>query len=393
MYDIIVVGARCAGSPTAMLLARRGYRVLLLDKATFPGDVPRGHYIHQPGVARLKRWGLLDQLRASNCPPILSIAIDTGPFVLAGSPPALDGVAEAYGPRRTVLDKLLIDAAARAGAVVREGFVVQEILLEDNQVTGIRGHAPDGGIVTEQAKLVVGADGTHSLVARTVQAPTYHVKQALTCAYFSYWSGVPIKALESYKSEHCSIFAFPTNDDLICITIEWPLQHFQTVRADIEGSFRTALEQAPRLAERMQGSKREARFMGTAEQPNFYRKPYGPGWALVGDAGYQKDAVLAQGITDAFRDAELLAEAIDAGFAGRMPLEEAMSAYEQKRNAASMPIYELNWQSAAFELPPPQIQQLHIALRENQAAANRYFGTLAGTVPLPAHISDLFSGG
>lgn len=391
MYDVIVVGARCAGSPTAMLLARKGYRVLLLDRATFPSDAPRGHYIHQPGVARLKRWGLLDQLRASNCPPIRSIAIDAGSFMLTGSPPALDGVAEAYGPRRSVLDKLLVDAAAQAGAVVQEGFMVKELLMEGEEVTGIRGGTSDRDTVTERAKLVVGADGLHSLVARTVRAPSYRVKQSLTCAYFSYWSGVVIEALESYKPERCSIFAFPTNDHLACITVEWPLQDFPSVRSDIEGHFHASIELVPRLAERVRNGRREDRFLGTAEQPNFYRKPYGPGWALVGDAGYQKDAVLAQGITDAFRDAELLAEAIDAGLAGRVPLEEALAAYEQQRNAASMPLYELNWQSATFEPPPPQVQLLHAAMRENQGAANRYFGILAGTVPVPAHISDIFA--
>lgn len=124
MFDAIVVGARCAGSPTAMLLARRGYRVLLLDRARFPSDTISTHWIWPPGVACLKRWGLLDRVVASNCPPIRSLGLDLGAFVLTGVLPAVEGVDEMYAPRRTVLDKLLLDAAAEAGAEVREGFAV-----------------------------------------------------------------------------------------------------------------------------------------------------------------------------------------------------------------------------------------------------------------------------
>src|SRR5919205_550235 len=110
-YDVIVVGARCAGSPTAMLLGRKGYRVLLVDKATFPSDVPCCHFIQPPGIARLQRWGLLDTIKASHCPSIPSVRFDVGPFVLASSPPSLDGGSRSYGPRRSVLDKILVDAA------------------------------------------------------------------------------------------------------------------------------------------------------------------------------------------------------------------------------------------------------------------------------------------
>ena len=127
MYDVIVVGARCAGSPTAVLLARQGCRVLLADRATFPSDTMSGHFIHQPGVANLKRWGLLDRIVRTNCPPITRATFDLGDFALTGSPSPVDGVAEAYAPRRTVLDKILVDAAAEAGAEIREGFATEEI--------------------------------------------------------------------------------------------------------------------------------------------------------------------------------------------------------------------------------------------------------------------------
>ena len=339
MYDAIVVGARCAGSPTAMLLARQGYRVLLLDRAGFPSDTLSTHYIHQPGVARLKRWGLLDQVVASNCPPARRQVLDVGPFALVGTPPPADGVADAYAPRRRVLDTILVEAAVQAGAELREHFTVQELLTDGERVTGIRGHAAGGAMVTEEARIVVGADGLRSFVARSVQAPAYNTRPARTCAYYTYWGDVPIQGIELYVRPDRAIIAGPTNDGQTLTIIYWPRAMFHDVRADIEGHFMQALDLAPGLAERVRHGKRSERFQGTADLPFFFRKPYGPGWALVGDAGYHKDPFTAEGITDAFRDAELLGEALDAGLRGRRPLEEALAGYEQRRNEAALPIY------------------------------------------------------
>src|ERR687884_1549155 len=148
MYDAIVVGARCAGAPTAMLLARRGYRVLLLDKAGFPSDHMSTHWIHQPGVARLARWGLREQLAATGCPPITAISMDFGPFALRGTPPPAGDVAEAYCPRRTVLDKLLVDAAVEAGAELREHFSVEQLVWDGDRVGGVSGRTTNGRTVT-----------------------------------------------------------------------------------------------------------------------------------------------------------------------------------------------------------------------------------------------------
>jgi len=297
-----------------------------------------------------------------------------------------------------VLDKILVDAAARASVEVREGFAVQEILMDGDRVTGIRGRALDGVTVTEKASIVIGADGMRSIVARTVQAPMYNTKPMLTCAYFAYWSGVPIEGIEIYVREQRIIFAFPTNDDLTCIAMEWPVQEFQTFRADLESNFLKTIALAPSLAERVQAGRREERFMGSGDLPNFYRKPYGPGWALVGDAGYHKDPYLAQGITDAFRGAELVAEAIDAGLSGRRGMASALGNYERQRNEETLPIYELNAQLASLDPPSPEMQQLLDALRGNQAETNRFFGTMAGTVLIPQffapeHIEQVIAGG
>src|SRR6185295_1144422 len=183
MYDAIVIGARCAGSPTAMLLARAGHRVLLLDKSTFPSDKLSTHYIQPPGVKCLEEWGLLDALVATNCPPITSFTVHSGDSVLMQPP--MEGVA--YCPRRYLLDKILVDAAEAAGAELRTGFKVEEITMEGDTVTGIVGHGRDGAPVRESARYVIGAEGHHSLVADTVQAPLYREREALTGGYYSYW--------------------------------------------------------------------------------------------------------------------------------------------------------------------------------------------------------------
>lgn len=384
MYDAIVIGARCAGSPTAMLLARRGYRVLLVDKASFPSDVVNGYYVQQHGGVRLKRWGVLDKLRASNCPPVLTFTFDFGAVTLTGSPPPVDDVVEGYAPRRTVLDKILVDAAVEAGAELREQFAVQALVWDGERVAGIRGQTKGGATVTEQARIVIGADGIHSLVARVVQAATYNVKPALTCWYAGHWSNVPTERLEFYLRARRVLIACGTNDGLTVVLAGWPHEEFHAFRADIEGNYFKSLERVPELSERVRSGKREERFVGTAETANFFRKPYGPGWALVGDAGYHKDPATAQGISDSFRDAELLTEAIDAGFSERQSLDDALAKYEQQRNAAALPMYEFTCQLANLAEPPsPDMQQLLVALRENQRETTRFFGAWAGTVPIP----------
>ena len=384
MYDAIIVGARCAGATTAMLLARKGYRVLLVDRASFPSDTMSGHYIHQPGGARLARWGLLDRVAATDCPPIRTMTFDVGPFALTGCPPPSDGVSAGYGPRRSVLDKILVDAAVEAGAELRERFSVAELARDGDRVTGIRGIERGGQPVAEQARIVVGADGIHSRVARAIGAPTYGERPALTCAYYSYWSGIPIEGVEIYSRAGHFITAMPTNDGLTLVTAFRPVGEFHAYRADVEGNLLNALDDnAPSLAERVRGGRREERFVGTADSAGFFRRPYGPGWALVGDAGYHKDAITGQGMTDAFRDADLLAEAIDAGLSGRRQLSSALADYQRRRDEAVLPMYEQTYQLATLQPPPPEMQALFGALRGNRPDTDRFFGTIAGTTPIP----------
>jgi 2-polyprenyl-6-methoxyphenol hydroxylase-like FAD-dependent oxidoreductase len=372
-----------------MLLARKGYRVLLLDKATFPSDTISTHHIHQPGVARLKRWGLLEKLRATNVPPTTEMRFDVGPFALVGTPPPAEGnVAEAYAPRRRVLDKILVDAAVEAGAELREGFSVEELTSSEGAVTGLRGRDRKGSTVTEKARMVIGADGARSFVASSVQAPVYLDKGMLTCNYYAYWSGVPLDGAELYPRDGRLIVADKTNDGLVMVTVVWPKAEFNRVRSNIEAEFMRSLdEHAPALAERVRAGHREERFAGTGFLPNHFRKPYGSGWALVGDAGYVKDPATAQGITNSFSHAEMLAEALDDGFSGRREMADALADYERKRNDEVIAMFEHTCQLASLA-PPPEMIQLLEALRGNYDETGRFLGTVTGTMPIREFFSQ-----
>src|SRR5438132_6292473 len=376
-YDAIVVGARCAGSPTAMLLARKGYKVLVVDRATFPSDTLSTHILHPPGVAAMKKWGLLDQLTATGCPPIDTYAFDFGPFTISGAPGTHDSPVS-YCPRRTVLDKLLVDAASDAGAEVREGFTVEEIIVEDDRVTGVRGHGKGGGSVTEHAKVVVGADGRFSRVAQTVGPEQYNEKAQLLCGYYSYWSDLPIDGrFEVYIRPGRGWGVAPTHDGLTLLVAGWPYAEFEANKSDVEGNYLKMFDLAPEFAERVRGAKREARFAGTAVE-NYFRKPFGPGWALVGDAGYNKDFITAQGISDAFRDAELCADALDESLSGARPFDAAMGEYQSTRDEHVLPMFEFTCQLATLEPPPPELQQVLGAVHGNQDAMDGFARVNAG---------------
>jgi flavin-dependent dehydrogenase len=382
-----------------MLLARKGYHVLLVDRATFPSDTMRNHVILHRGTVKLHEWGLLERVEAAGTPPLRKLLVDLGDFPLSGYPPPGDGVDAEWGPRRFVLDKVLVDAAAEAGVEVREGFSVSELLSEDGRVVGIKGKTKGGSPVTERANIVIGADGQYSLVARSVEAPTYNEQPALTCGYFSYWSGVPCEGMEIYfRDRPAFLIAYRTNNGLTCVGAQVPIGEFPAFRSDVERYFLRLLEHVPALEERVRAGKREERFYGSANLEGFFRKPYGPGWALVGDAGYHKDPITAQGITDAFRDAELLAGALDDGLSGRIPIDEALAGYEQQRNEAAQPSYERTSHTASFEPVSPDFLRMRAAARGDQELTNLLLGMGVGTVrfeTLMAHegIRKLTGGG
>jgi 2-polyprenyl-6-methoxyphenol hydroxylase-like FAD-dependent oxidoreductase len=286
-----------------------------------------------------------------------------------------------------VLDKLLVDAAIEAGAELREGFAAEALLWDGDRVAGIKGHSRTGSAVEERARVVIGADGVHSLVARSVGAPQYDVRPALTTNYYSYYSGFAAGDLEEYVREHQAVGCFPTHDGLTLIAVLWPSSRFEEVRADIEGHVSRVLESTPSVAERRQAATREEKWYGTAGVPNYFRRPFGQGWALVGDAGYNKDPITAQGISDAFIDAQALTTALDDGWSGRRRLDDALAEYQASRDERAKPMYDFTCQLAALELPPPPMQRLFAALRGNQEATNQFYSAITGSRPLPAFMN------
>ena len=384
MHDVIVIGARCAGAPTAMLLARKGYQVLLVDRATFPSDIPHGHFIHRHGPRRLAQWGLIDRIVATNCPAVTSSVMDLGDFPLVGTDLEADGVALGYGPRRSVLDQVLVEAAVEAGAELRMAVSVEGFTTDGDRITGIRCRTSGGVQSVESATLIVGADGRRSRLAHFVGAPEYESYPTAACWYFSYWSGAAAHGVEIYIRRDKAIFVFPTNDSLLGVFVGWPIDRLPAVRGDIEGHFMAAIDTVPSLAERVRAARREEPFRGATDMPNFFRKPYGPGWALVGDAGLHKDPILALGLCDAFRDAELLVDALDDGLSGGRPIGDALHDYEQRRNDASIADFRENLRMAQFQPVPEETYRLRAALREDPEATRQFFLARQGMIPREA---------
>jgi flavin-dependent dehydrogenase len=391
MYDVIIVGARVAGASTAMLLARRGLKVLVVDRATFPGDTLSTHQVQLPGVARLARWGVLDAVLAAGTPVTRDVRFDQGDAVITGRYPAYQGVEAMCSPRRTLLDRVLVDAARAAGAEVRENFAVEEI-LGDGQATGVRGREKGAPAVTEQARLVIGADGKHSLVAKAVNARAYRARPPRSIAFYTYWADVPARdgtpagTGEIYGRPGCAVGAWPTNDGLQMTYLAWPAARFDEFRRDVEGNFLRTLD-AVGLGERIRAGRRAERFRGTPDLPSYLRQPYGPGWALVGDAGLLLDPITGQGISHAFRDAELLADAVADGLGGIRPLAEALARYHRARDRAARPMYDFTARLAAVSPPTPAEMALFRALARRQEDSDMFLGVLAGSIPMRQFMS------
>ncbi len=386
-YDAIVVGARCAGSPTAMLLARHGHKVLVLDKDHFPSDTLSTHMIHPLGIAQLQQWGVLDRVIATGCPAIGRYIFNFGPFAISGRPRPVNGIGVGYGPRRTILDKLLVDAAAEAGAEIRESFTVDELLFEGGRVTGVRGHGPSGTSITEHARVV----------AKAVGAESYNEKPPIESGYYTYWSNLPAEGFEVYIRPQRGWGAVPTHDGLTLVVIGWPYAEFENNKKDVEGTYMRSLDLAPEFAERVRHAKREAPIRGGAV-PNFFRKPFGPGWALVGDAGYTKDPVTAWGMSDGFRDASLCAAAVAQWLSGAGSFDEAMGQYQKKRDEESLPMFGVTCNFATLEPPPPEMQQLLGATAARQESQDQFVSMMAGTLPVqeffaPENVGRIMSAG
>jgi 2-polyprenyl-6-methoxyphenol hydroxylase-like FAD-dependent oxidoreductase len=361
-----------------MLLARAGHRVLLLDKGAFGSDTLSTHLIHQPGVAALARWGLLDTLRATGCPPLDRVSYEVADIRLDGCARGVEGQRAAYAPRRHVLDAVLVRAAIEAGAEYREKCQVTGLLYDDTgRVTGVEGRH-GGQPFSERAHLVIGADGMRSTVAGLVDAPYTVQDPRLTCAYYTYWTDVPA-TMELHERAGGWVAAVATHDDATLVLAYFPQSRFDEVRADAFGAY---LEQvrttAPRLHERLEGREPVERLRGTGDQQNFFRQAAGPGWVLVGDSGHHKDSITARGISDAFTQVESFVT--HAGkLLGEDPerLDAALREYAKDRDDTLTPGYEATLGVAQLTLHEQRLSLLR-AVQQDAELTSIYFDTVAG---------------
>jgi flavin-dependent dehydrogenase len=254
-------------------------------------------------------------------------------------------------------------------------------VFEGDRVVGARFRSGTNEF-EERAALVVGADGKNSLVARLVQAPVYNEVPSLTCWYMGYWKDLPADGLEAHWSADRVALVFPTNGGLTLIAVGWKHERFGEVRTDIDNHYRAAAGDMVALRERFADATLVGQYSGMGDLPNFFRKPYGPGWALVGDAGHHKDPMNAKGISDAFQDAELLASAIDAGLSGREPMEESLAGYHSARDARAVPDSEFNMMRARLETwGSPEMLGLRAAVRGDVENARELYKAILGMSP------------
>jgi flavin-dependent dehydrogenase len=339
-FDVAVVGARCAGSATARLLAQRGLRVLVLDKASFPSDTVSTHGIQPYGVDLLRRWGLLDKVLATNVPYAHSLGSRLGELDtdVTWDP----GSCQLMAPRRIELDDVLVQAARARGAEVRERATCRELITEHETVVGVRYSDPQDRTREIRARLVVGADGASSFVAKAVQAPRYDVRPSSISFRYAYYSGVQIERMELAWSHPLFSWAFPTNDNLTCMIGAMPHADLTAFADDADQALVGLFARtSPRLADALRAGKRETRFLGCRGRAARRVAAHGPGWALCGDAGYFKDPVTGTGISDAFAGAQLLADALIEGFEDPGALPESLARYQSRRDELFAETYEV----------------------------------------------------
>jgi flavin-dependent dehydrogenase len=380
-YDALVVGTRCAGAPLCMLLARRGIKVLGVDRAHFPSDTISTHFLWPRTTSSLAKWGLLDELAATGCPPIRRVTVDYGPVAISGRPSAVEGTAIMFSPRRIVLDQLLVAAARRAGAEMRDAVTFRGLLWDGGRVVGAQLEDKSGTATECGATIVVGADGIWSTVARAANAATEIEHPSLTCGYYAYWSGVPTDGVEFYLREGRDILVFPTHDGLTCIWAGRSRKDWEIYRTNVEGSYRGVIDTAPDLADRLARAERATPFKGTSKLPNFYRRSFGAGWALVGDAAYHRDPLAGMGIGDAFLSAQLMADALIKGLGGQTAvLDSALSAYQAVFRDRTMPIFDYTVKAASLREPASAIP-IYERIGQSDEETMQFMDVLAGNIP------------
>jgi 2-polyprenyl-6-methoxyphenol hydroxylase-like FAD-dependent oxidoreductase len=361
-WDVIVVGARVAGASTAMLLARAGLRVLCVDRARYGSDTLSTHALMRAGVVQLRRWGLLAGIVAAGTPPIRRTVFHYGDEEVPVSIRPAAGVDALYAPRRTLIDAIIGDAAVAAGATLRFGTTVTGLVRDDTgRVVGVTTGARDGSVRTERAGLVIGADGRHSLVATAVAAPVEVSGQAGSTFLYGYWADLPAEGYEWFYAPGMSTGAIPTNDGLTCVFVSAPPDSLDRLIRD-GGSVRTVERLAGALGPRLARARRVGGLRRVRAQPAHLRRSWGPGWALVGDAAYWKDPLSTHGMTDALRDAELLARAVIAAPASGRDQLDALAEYQSIRDDLARPLMEVTERIAGYGWDLPEVRRLLLTL-------------------------------
>jgi flavin-dependent dehydrogenase len=374
-HDVVIVGARVAGSATAMLLARLGYDVAVVDQATFPSDTLSTHSIARSGVVQLQRWGVLDEILDSGTPAIKQITFHASGESVTRPIKDKVGVDFLIAPRRYILDTILAAAADRAGATLRLGVTVTGVRRDGRgRAVGVYGRDHAGSAIEIGARYVVGADGLRSLVARSVDATVNEFRGANGATQYAYYSGIPWTGIEFFLGERSLAGIFPTHDGQACIWICNPSADAKQIRrragSRTEAFAQLLTHSAPQLAERLRHAHRVSPVRGMLRQPNQLRRAFGPGWALVGDSGYHRDAVTGYGISDAFRDAELLANALDHAINGGAG-SSALALYQQQRDQALREVFEITCRLATYPAIPTFIdlqRQLSAAIDKEAVA-------------------------
>lgn len=363
-YDVLIVGARVAGASLALLLGERGHRVLMVDRDVFPSDTLSTHLVGGAGVAALGRLGVLVDVEAAGFRRLTRHRTWVEDCLFEG--PASPAGAYSLAPRRDALDAILIrHAEERGGVEVRERTLAEGLLEADGRVVGAVLRAPDGTRREAHARVVVGADGKYSKVAEWVKAERYEAVPAQRPAYYGYYHGVrPLlePALEMFFAHDQVGFIFPMRPDEDCLALELQPEDYATFRANPHAVFEERFRALPGMAARLGGARLEGKLLGTRGIENYLRKPYGPGWALAGDAGYLKDPITGTGIGDALAQSFPLAGALDAALRGA-DWEASLSAFQRQRDAMMLPMYR--WTVAATQVrdsSPESVAWLRAAL-------------------------------
>ena len=317
--DVVIVGARCAGSSLARLLASSGRRVTVVDRASFPSDRLSTHLLLEKGVQFLHRWGLLDELLARGVPAVPLTRFTFGDWWVDLQNETEPGHSPRWtcAPRRVVLDELLVEAARDAGATVLERTRVVDVCRQGDRVTGVHVVGDDGSTSTIRARVVVGADGLHSTVGKLVGAATTEVSEHTTCQVYGYWRDVDQSHMELGLRPGCAFGSFVCDDDLLLVSISRPVGEWRTLWSGGEDAYRNTLaEWFPAAAERVFAGRLVSALRGTNDLPNRLVEAAGPGWALIGDAAMHKDPVTGLGMSDAFHGAAILAHELSESLDG-----------------------------------------------------------------------------